>query len=246
MNALATWILALMTAISPPARDAARAASKLRATETGEQRAQRYTGIAYDIAQVVEGHALPGLSEQQTAALLVSVTFYESSYSLDVDDGTCNDKFVELAASPLPSGKKPLVRDPRCDSGKSVGLMQLHVEGRSFMGKTMEDLRGISNRQAMLETGLRALRMGVTACTREWKHENPGWKVQPGLARPESKVTAGDMVHRGLAWYARGACRSSSGLKDGDKKLKLVHRFFTERTFPKLGAITPVEATQPD
>ena len=204
--ALTIWLTSVLAVMSPPERDAKLA----RGTETSEQRTQRYDGIAYDIATAVEGHALPGTTERQTAALLAAVTFYESSFAPDVDDGTCNENVTY-------NPKK------RCDGGSSVGLMQLHFgKGQtSFMGKTFDELRGISNRTANLSTGLAAIRVGVASCAREWRRQK------------SSKPKVEDMLAAGLAWYARGSCNSVSGLKDGEKKVKLMTRVLADKRFPR-------------
>lgn len=230
MHVLTLWLISLMTVLSPPDRDAALVASKHRSAETGEERAARYSSVAADMAAAVQGHALPYLTEKQTAALLVSAAFYESSFHPDVDSGACNEK---------------VTYDPKriCDGGASVGLLQIHF-GRgqtSFLGKTFDELRGPENRPAMFAAGLAAMRVGVTACSRQWRAENRGWKLTPSLALTKAVSTTGEMVRRGLSWYARGSCESASGLADGEKKMKLLHRLLNDRRFPKLEAIQQAE-----
>lgn len=245
LNALTLWLISVMTIISPPERDAARAA-KHNSSETGAERAARYESIAADIAAVTKGHALPGQTEQQTAALLVAVTFYESSFHPDVDDAECNEFFVRTGHEK---------QNGRCDGGISVGLMQLHLDSqKTFMGKTFDELAGTANRQTMLAAGLRHLRAGIVGCSREWKRQNPGLKVMPGWelhgtwlhhsdGSAETQMTTGVMTQRGLAWYARNACESKSGMADGEKKIKLARRFFTDKRFPKMGE-EPVEVAE--
>lgn len=207
MNVLTLWLVGLMTVLSPPDRDAARALNKHLSTETGEERAERYTSIAADVAAVAEGHALPHQTERETAALLLAVTFYESSFHPHVDNGDCNAKRDG---------------DPKriCDGGDSVGLMQIHF-GRgqtSFLGKIFEELRGVENRRTMLATGLAAIRVGVNACDREWKHEHRS------SSRPFQTRLKDESLREGLAWYAAGSCQSTGGLADADKKTKLLSR----------------------
>lgn len=244
MNVLTLWLIALMTVLSPPEKDAARAARTLHSTETGEERAHRYESIAADISSTVKGHALPHMTERETALLLTSVMFYESSFNLIVDSGDCNAEFVELASSPLPRGQKPLVHTKICDGGQSAGLMQLHFEKnqKTFLGKTFDELLGVQNRRTMLATGLSAIRIGITTCERQWKHENPGWKIQPGLLPKEAVVNAHFIITRGLAWYARGGCENKSGLADGAKKLRLLNQMRTQKRFPKFESIVPAVA----
>ncbi len=75
------WILSLMLAALPPAR---------QAPETEDAARARYEAIAGDIAEVVasEPPLFKGkVGRERTAALLLAVAFHESAWRLEVDTG---------------------------------------------------------------------------------------------------------------------------------------------------------------
>lgn len=101
---MTAWILALLMALSPPAR-AASLPQLPGWAETAEARELRYHAIAEDIA-AVSGSA-------SDAAVLVALAWLESGFAPDVDAMQCYRGVTG--------------RNARCDSGHARSLWQLHA-----------------------------------------------------------------------------------------------------------------------
>lgn len=147
MHALfVAWILALITAASPPTRLHTPPSDW---SETSEERATRLAGVAEDIAQVAESEApLPfgSAPRANSAALLVAVASLESDFAIDVDKGPCSTRIKG-----------------RCDGGASACILQIHVgAGKTHQGWTREEL--FADRRKCLRAGLALMRRSMNAC----------------------------------------------------------------------------------
>jgi len=146
---LTTWILSVMLLISPVEKRVAWA-KHYPHNETVEQAKARYNSIARDMATVVaeEEPIFKGKNGRiQTAQLLIAVTFFESGYRKDVDDGKC------IKGS--------------CDAwqGKATSfcLGQIHIgEGKTAEGWTGADL--IADRKKCLRASLHLLKKSIGGC----------------------------------------------------------------------------------
>ncbi len=133
---LATWFYALMIATSPPDR--------YHAGETAAERDARYHEIARDLATVVEDPAEAPVfggpqGRARTGALLLGLSYVESGWRKDVDEGA--------------------KRGPAGDSC----LLQLNIgRGHTREGWSHADLTG--DRTKCFRAGLHLARMSYGAC----------------------------------------------------------------------------------
>ncbi len=144
MNALVSYLLAVLMAIAPRVSEPRRAA------------------IARDVAQVVlsEDRAFPDdLEGQKTALVLVAIPHLETgrSWAKWIDDGSCNDpSWREAHAAWLVGGG--------CDDSKAFGLWQVHPPGDDAVvgrGYVRDRKKGI---RAALHIVRESVKAGVGLC----------------------------------------------------------------------------------
>ncbi len=126
---MTAWILSLLLLVAPPGLVPSR--------ESAGAGRVRYETIAADISAVVSEEAPLFAGEhgrEQTAALLVSVAYYESAFRLDVDTGA-----------------------NRGDGGRSCTLWQMQ-RGRA------ECDRLVTNRREAAREAIRLVRRSMLAC----------------------------------------------------------------------------------
>jgi hypothetical protein len=137
MESLVTYLVAAMVAWVPPHAQAP--------IESPEQVTARYENIARDLASVILDEAEAPLfaghdARAQTALLMLSVAFYESSFRKSVDDGL-----------------------GRGDGGSSYCLMQIRVgKGVTREGWTGPEL--IDDRKRCFRAALHMLHSSFAAC----------------------------------------------------------------------------------
>jgi hypothetical protein len=142
VESLSAYLLGIMLTTAPPGRT-----SPASAVETPDEGRARYAEIAKSIADVVldpaEQPIFYGASaRQQTAALLLSISYFESGWRRDVDLG--------------------LGSQARGDSGNSWCLMQISVGRNGIGGLSGPDL--VASRERCVRTGLRIVRHAVNSC----------------------------------------------------------------------------------
>lgn len=159
MNAtLIAWIVSLLSMLSPP--DKVASVQRLPGwEETPEERTARYASIASDLHDVVfdpEESPLRDTTREETVRVLAAVAFHESGFAKDVDVGPCyRGKGHEL----------------RCDSGRSVCLMQLHAPGRTTIdGYTRAQLEG--DRKTCFRAALHVASRSYSACRKPFTSLN--------------------------------------------------------------------------
>lgn len=143
MQLLEAWILSVLLGLLPPA------VVDPHWSETQEEIQQRYASISHDMAEVVSTEEPLFRGPQgrwKTAALLVSVMRYESSFRPDVDSG-----------------------ETRGDHGRSWCLMQINIgkktvrvgppEMRTWTGQDL-----IQDRRKCIRAGLEHLRASMAQC----------------------------------------------------------------------------------
>jgi hypothetical protein len=155
MTPTANWILGIMLSVNPPGR------TPVESEEAGRA---RYVEIANAIDSASGGN-------RQLAALLASVSFYESGWRADVDDGRV-----------------------RGDGGRACTLWQLRLPREQCDELVLDRERAARHARAALERSLRACRgngpeerlaaytggscdRGLEASRRRWR------KAQEWLAR---------------------------------------------------------------
>ncbi len=122
-----TWIFSLLILLAPPERIAAQPHYPGWA-ETEAQLTARYQSIASDIATVVETEtpiARGPHGREQTAAMLVAVSWLESGWAPDVDSGNCY------------MGRSG--RSSRCDANRSASIYQLQVADPVLRERVRDD-----------------------------------------------------------------------------------------------------------
>lgn len=143
---LEAWLLAAALMYAPPKHHVTPPGER---PETYVQRVARYQSIASDIAHTVRNDKpIPGLSREQSAALLLGLAIGESGLSRDIDRGQC---FVAAGST-------------RCDSGRSASIFQILVRrwrGEEFTTKDLADRRFATG------LALQMVRSSWNAC-REW------------------------------------------------------------------------------
>lgn len=148
------WLVALMVSLAPPAKIVARPTYPGWG-ETCEQRTERYhalaeaaVGVALDPAEAPLWGGHDG--RVRTAVTLLALSFKESGWARDVDEGPCYQD----------------PRNPRhCDGGRSACVMQIHIgAGATPEGWTQADL--FADRRKCFAAGLHAVRRSFGACRR--------------------------------------------------------------------------------
>jgi len=150
MEAFTAWVFAVLMAISPY-REKSLTYARYAHEPEDEQKA-RYSSIAKDLAEVVqeEEPLFKGKNGRvQTAALVMSMAFFESGLKKEVDFGT---------------GKWG-----RGDFGRSWCLMQINLgKGQVSWGTTeMKTWSGqdlVNDRKKCFKVGITALRLSLGAC----------------------------------------------------------------------------------
>lgn len=113
--------------------------------ETHEQRRLRYASIATDIAKTVKADGpIRGLSEWQTATIILGLGIGESNLDPDADLG--------------PQCYREGVYRSRCDGGLAVGIVQ--IQDKSI---TQRD-RMFADRRLLLSRALKAIKGSFGAC----------------------------------------------------------------------------------
>lgn len=141
---LAAYILAIMVWILPPAKGVAAAKYVPEASETVEERAERYAEIASDMATVIEAELTGDSSRRQMAATLLAVTYHESGWHKHVDYGI---------------GKKS-----KGDNGRSWCLAQINLgTGATPEGWFGQDL--VDDRRKCLTAAVRTIRRSFNVCS---------------------------------------------------------------------------------
>jgi len=146
VDLLAAWLLSIMLSASPPGKSR----HPVEAIESAAQGKARYAAIARAIAQVSLDPKEQPLyqgeqARAQTAALLLAISFHESTWRRDVDLGT----------GPAARG-----------GGRYWCMMQIAVD----KGKTAEGWTGtqlVQNRQRCFRTGLHILQRGKRFCDKQ-------------------------------------------------------------------------------
>lgn len=142
------WIFSLLVLLAPPERIAAQP-SFPGWHETVEQLTARYQSIASDIAAVVETDAPLARGprgREQTAAILVAVSWLESGWAPDVDASRCY------------RGRSG--RSKRCDSGRAHTIYQMQFDDPAQRELARTD------RRAATRTALARIRRSIAACSR--------------------------------------------------------------------------------
>ena len=140
----AAWLLSVMLTTLPPGK-IVRPADAVESPDAGRE---RYVAIARAIAEVVhDPDERPvyrgGLGRERSAALLLAVSYFESSWRRDVD----------LGIGKLAFG----------DTGRSCGLFQAHVgRGSTPEGYSCSDL--VADRKKAARSALAAMRRSANAC----------------------------------------------------------------------------------
>jgi hypothetical protein len=168
-ESLVAWMVGIMMSTAPPGR-----AFPAEFVETKEDGAQRYAAIARSIAQVAldpnEEPVFGGeLGRVRTAALLLSISYFESGWRNDVDLG--------------------LGGRARGDAGRSWCLMQVMVgNGRTAEGWTGLDL--VASRERCMRAGLHLVRRSTQACrgrpVDQWLNAYASGRCEAGV--PESRA----------------------------------------------------------
>jgi hypothetical protein len=150
MNALAFYLAAVLTVISPALKS------------------QRRDSIASDIAAVTlssERVFDDDANGQKTALLLLSLAYWETgkSWAAWIDDGRCNDPLWRATHAEWLKGGD-------CDGGRAWSMWQDHVPHDSvIIGRSL-----ITNRQAAIRVALSkargSLQMGVGLCSYAGEH----------------------------------------------------------------------------
>lgn len=212
METLSGWILIVLLAIASPTKRAiqqqspwAKASLGLReSTEALESAADgeaRYKQIAEDLAEVVESEKpLFGgpLGRQKTAALMLSIQFFESGFRRDVDLGI--GKF----------GRGDFGRSwclNQIQTGKMPGTVPIdHPEMSKWTG---EDL--VKDRKKCFRAGLEILRRSMAMC-KSATVKKGGWYTVIVDKKPVRMKAEEDTVvpltggHR-LSGYTTGKCQ---------------------------------------
>jgi hypothetical protein len=132
MTALSTTLLTIMLALSPTGR---------HSRESADDGATRYASIVRDATTAVEldGQVFTG-DQSRTVALLLAISYHESAWRLDVDDGRT-----------------------RGDGGRSWCLAQLNVgTGQTWEGWTGPEL--VADRTKCFRAALRLVKLSLGAC----------------------------------------------------------------------------------
>lgn len=150
-EAMTAWLLSLMMTTLPPGRTLPRDAA-----ESAEEGRIRYQEIAEAITAVALDPEEPKVFKDpaRTAALMLAVSYYESSWRKDVDLG--------------------IGTFARGDGGASWCMMQIHL-GRTPTATGIDGWTGpelVASRERCFRAGLHALRRSINACrskpTLEW------------------------------------------------------------------------------
>jgi hypothetical protein len=175
----AAWLLSVMVSTIPPGRS-----KPANAAETADEGKARYGAIAQAIAEVVHDESEAPLfrmngGRQQTAALLLAVAFYESSWRRDVDLGIGASAFG--------------------DTGRSCGLWQAHIgKGTTLEGYSCTDL--VADRKKAARSALASMRRSANACRRrpmnEWLNVYASGSCERGAK--ESRARVG----KALEWFS--------------------------------------------
>ena len=183
---LKTIILMAMVWLLPPAKGAEFSKHNPFARETADERAQRYEEIADSMAHVLELETDTLFS----ATLLLSITFHESRWHLDIDLG----------------------RDP-ATAGARTGqwcMAQINI-GR---GKTAEGWTGpelVSDRDKCLRAALRAAHQSLGACRtlerKHWLSAYASGSCARGHAASAERMRTADLLHGRLFAFKREAER---------------------------------------
>jgi hypothetical protein len=147
-RAMQAWIFSLLVLLAPPERLAAQPHFP-GWHETAAQLTTRYESIAADIAAVVETEtpiARGKHGREQTAAMLVAVSFLESGWAPDVDASRCY------------RGRSG--RSKRCDSGRAFTIYQMQ-----FDDPVQRELAR-TDRRAATRIALARIRRSIAACAR--------------------------------------------------------------------------------
>ncbi len=148
MPRMQAWIFSLLVLLAPPERIAAQP-SFPGWHETAAQLTARYQSIATDIAAVVETEtpiARGPHGREQTAAMLVAVSWLESGWAPDVDSGSCF--------------RGHNGRSSRCDSGRAFSVYQVQVAD-----PVLRELVRTDRREAT-RVALARIRRSIAACSR--------------------------------------------------------------------------------
>lgn len=143
MSTLTTWILTVLLSIVPPQKISPHT------KESVEDMTARYESIAKDMSKAIE-QSKPLFKgedvELRTAALLLSIAYYESGFNKNVDEGHI-----------------------RGDKGRSWCLMQINIgnghvivgdsEMKSWTGKDL-----IKDRKKCFAVGLETIRASLNQC----------------------------------------------------------------------------------
>jgi hypothetical protein len=144
IEATAAWLLSIMLSTLP----AGRMTRPADAVESAEEGKARYAMIARAIAEVshdpAERPVFGGrVGRERTAALLLAVSYFESSWRRDVDLGLGKAAFG--------------------DTGRSCGLFQAHIgKGTTGEGWSCTDL--LSDRTRAVRSALASMRRSANAC----------------------------------------------------------------------------------
>jgi len=142
MTLLSKWIFSVMLAIAPP--------SERKGIESEEQMKVRYEQIANDMEEVINSSEPIFSGEDNNiklAALITSISFFESGFHKMVDNGKI-----------------------RGDNGKSWCLMQINIGNSNVLIGTDEmkkwsgkDL--VSDRKKCFKAGIEAIRNSLNKCS---------------------------------------------------------------------------------
>lgn len=156
-NALIAWLVAMMVQIAPPER-VTSGPQFSGWEETAEQRLARYEEIAAALYEVTYDKSTNPIfagnsGRAKTAALILSIAYFESGFARDVDIGPC---------AKTKNGQ-------RCDGGRSACMMQVQIgSGATYQrahgidGLTQQDL--FADRETCFRVGLNMIRRSFTAC----------------------------------------------------------------------------------
>lgn len=152
---IVAWGLSLINSFAPADRMAA-AKQFPGWEETAEQKTARYTEIATDLYNVVYDPEFkpffPGKEGRaRSYAMMLAIAYHESGFAHDVDVGPCYQ------------GKNDKIK--RCDGGRAVCLMQVHVtwHGKTKEGFTKEDLR---RRPNCFKAAANKIRQSLASCSK--------------------------------------------------------------------------------
>ncbi len=181
IESTSAWLLSVMLSTVPPGKLVRPAA----AVETPEEGRARYAQVARTIAEVAFDPAEAPIfrmngGREQTAALLLAVAFYESSWRRDVD----------LGIGPSAFG----------DHGRSCGMWQAHIgKGTTLEGWTCADL--LADRKKAVRAALAQMRRSANACRRkpitEWLNVYASGTCERGAK--ESRLRVG----KALEWFEK-------------------------------------------